>query len=263
MYVRVRGEKMAKYISTLSGGPDSTTAAYWAKDNGYDIQAITLDYGQMASEEEVEHAKGIAERLDIPHTVMPLRGLQDGLNRIPNGEPLELSVSMYANAAPFGSSVVHSIATINALSTDSDGIIYSTHATDRHELNPNENQYTRTFLDKWEELVEFNEDESFEILAPFVEMSKAEVIELGDELGVPFEETWSCVTPTDEGIHCGECLGCTLRRRAFEESSVDDPTEYKTDALSTVEEALERDEGVISEEFGAPTAENAARTQDD
>jgi 7-cyano-7-deazaguanine synthase len=64
-----------------------------------------------------------------------------------------------------------------------------------------------------------------EIVTPFVAMHKADVIRLGDSLGVPFELTLSCMSPVD-GIHCGECSKCRERQDGFAEARIDDPTSY-------------------------------------
>ena len=66
---------------------------------------------------------------------------------------------------------------------------------------------------------------SIEVVAPFAAMHKAEVIALGQSLGVPLELTLSCMQPAD-GLHCGRCSKCRERRDAFREAGVEDPTKY-------------------------------------
>ena len=66
--------------------------------------------------------------------------------------------------------------------------------------------------------------EHFTVLAPFVAWTKADIVRRGAELGVPFEDTWSCYKGGD--VHCGTCGTCTERREAFELAGVSDPTHY-------------------------------------
>jgi 7-cyano-7-deazaguanine synthase len=64
----------------------------------------------------------------------------------------------------------------------------------------------------------------FDVLAPFVNISKADIVTIGHAIGVPWLETWSCYKGGD--IHCGSCGTCFERREAFELASVSDPTSY-------------------------------------
>jgi len=63
----------------------------------------------------------------------------------------------------------------------------------------------------------------FKVRAPLLELSKAEIIQRGIELGVDYGLTWSCYDPTPGGLACGHCDSCILRRRGFEEAGVIDP----------------------------------------
>ena len=67
---------------------------------------------------------------------------------------------------------------------------------------------------------------NFQVVAPFVNSSKAEIAKLGSELGVPFEETWSCYNGGE--IHCGRCGTCVERAEAFHLAGVEDPTTYES-----------------------------------
>jgi 7-cyano-7-deazaguanine synthase len=66
----------------------------------------------------------------------------------------------------------------------------------------------------------------FQVRAPLIELSKADIIRRGLELGVDYGLTWSCYDPTPDGLACGRCDSCILRRRGFEEADVEDPTPY-------------------------------------
>jgi 7-cyano-7-deazaguanine synthase len=66
----------------------------------------------------------------------------------------------------------------------------------------------------------------FNVHAPLVELSKADIVRLGTRLGVPYHLTHSCYSPTPSGLACGGCDSCVLRRKGFDESGVSDPTRY-------------------------------------
>ena len=66
----------------------------------------------------------------------------------------------------------------------------------------------------------------FRVRAPLLELSKADIIRRGLELGVDYGLTWSCYDPTPDGLACGHCDSCILRRRGFDEAEIEDPTTY-------------------------------------
>jgi 7-cyano-7-deazaguanine synthase len=66
------------------------------------------------------------------------------------------------------------------------------------------------------------------VLAPLLDMPKADIVRRGHELGVPFEETVSCYDPDDDGAACGACDACRLRRDGFEQAGIADPTRYRS-----------------------------------
>jgi 7-cyano-7-deazaguanine synthase len=86
---------------------------------------------------------------------------------------------------------------------------------------------TPEFFDAMGHALALGLDHQIEIVAPFADMEKADVIRLGAELGVPLALTLSCMNPRD-GKHCGQCSKCRERRDAFRDAGVNDPTEYAT-----------------------------------
>jgi 7-cyano-7-deazaguanine synthase len=70
------------------------------------------------------------------------------------------------------------------------------------------------------------EGNPFQIHTPLVEMTKADIIRAGTDLGVDFGMSWSCYDPTPDGKYCGECDSCRLRHKGFEEAGIVDPTHY-------------------------------------
>jgi 7-cyano-7-deazaguanine synthase len=95
---------------------------------------------------------------------------------------------------------------------------------DQIEAIPN----TPLLLRKFQEILALlnPEAEELEVSAPFGDLSKSEIVTMGSELGVPFELTWSCLSGQE--LHCGECIQCRVRREAFANAGIEDPTEYAT-----------------------------------
>ncbi len=84
---------------------------------------------------------------------------------------------------------------------------------------------TRTFFDAMQQALSIGVDHPIAIETPFSEMSKPEVIRMGQSLGVKFDLTLSCMQPV-EGRHCGRCSKCRERRDAFNEAGIEDPADY-------------------------------------
>ena len=210
-------------VVVLSGGPDSVTTAYWAKKQGYNVYALTCKYGQIASK-EVEHAKLIAEKLDIPLKVVDLSSLREiymGVTSV-----CDENITMTADFSqpiivPFRNAIFLSVAVAYAASVGATKIFYGAHGSDE----PFYPDCRKEFYKSFEETARLGTDENITIEAPFSDGPKSEIIKLGLELGVPFELTWSCYFGGAK--HCGQCESCVNRKRAFEEAQVQDPTEYE------------------------------------
>lgn len=81
-------------------------------------------------------------------------------------------------------------------------------------------------MDKWRDFIETLNPSAgtFSVVIPLISMTKAEVVELGVSLAVPYEKTWSCIGTQHR--HCGTCLRCIVRKQAFQSAGADDPTDY-------------------------------------
>ena len=113
-----------------------------------------------------------------------------------------------------------------AVSQKFDRIAYAAHSGD-HAIYPD----CRTeFADVLGEAIKMADWQKVSLHRPFVDITKAEIVKIGHDLGVPFEKTWSCYKGGD--LHCGRCGTCVERREAFYLAGVEDPTEYAPDAPS-------------------------------
>lgn len=211
-----------KAVVVLSGGADSSTVAYWAKKEGYDVYAITFNYGQIA-DREIESARKIVEALGIQWKAVDLSSLKDIFGDVTSlCNPNIPMTSSFSDPiiVPFRNGVFLSIAVAYAVSIGAEKIFYGA-------LGSDETFYPdcrRTFYESFEKAARLGTGRDISVEAPFNGLKKAELIRIGVQLDVPFEHTWSCYGNSLK--HCGKCESCENRRRAFEEAGVVDPTEY-------------------------------------
>jgi len=211
-----------KCVVVLSGGPDSSAVAYWARKQGYDLYVITCRYGQIATK-EVEYASRIAERLGVPVKLVDLSSLKDifaGVTSLcDENVPMTSSFSQPI-IVPFRNAIFLSIAVAYAVAVGATSVFYGAQGSDE----PFYPDCTKEFYRSFEATAKLGTGRDMVIEAPFSNIPKSELIKLGTELGVPFDLTWSCYLNGPK--HCGNCESCINRKKAFKEAGVADPTEY-------------------------------------
>lgn len=216
---------MEKAVVTLSGGLDSATLLYWSAKR-YDVSALTFDYGSKHNERELAAAREIAHMLGIRHTVIRLPFVNELFKsdllrsggKIPEGHYEDSS--MRSTVVPFRNGIMLSIAAGFAESVETKTVLYAAHAGD-HAVYPD---CRPDFLKAMAEAARAGTYLNVEIKDPFIGLHKKDVVILGNELGVPFDLTYSCYKGGE--LHCGKCGTCVERREAFELAGIPDPTEY-------------------------------------
>ena len=113
-----------------------------------------------------------------------------------------------------------------AISQKADAVAYAAHSGD-HAIYPD---CRSEFADAMRHAIGLADWHKVDLIRPFVEFTKADVVRRGAALGVPFAETWSCYK--GKALHCGRCGTCVERREAFYLAGVADPTPYAPDAPS-------------------------------
>jgi 7-cyano-7-deazaguanine synthase len=225
-----------KALVLSSGGVDSSTCLALAvkrfgKDN---VVALSISYGQK-HDKEIEASDKIAEYYGVEHIYLDLTPifrystcslLKQSDSSVPHesyseqlkntdGKPVDTYV-------PFRNGLFISSAASIALSKDCDVIYYGAHSDDAAgSAYPD---CSDAFNKAMGDAVRIGSGEQLTIEAPFVNMTKAEVVKTGLELGVPYELTWSCYEGGEKP--CGECGTCIDRKKAFELNGVSDPLEY-------------------------------------
>ena len=211
-----------KSVVVFSGGSDSSTVAYWAKDQGYDVYAITYKYGQIGRR-EITSALKIAKRLGIPIKVVNLSSLREifkGVTSLVDDKIQMTSTFTQPIIVPFRNAIFLSIAVAYATTIGAAAIFYGAQGSDE----PFYPDCRREFYKSFEKAAQLGTESNITIEAPFSNVSKSEVIRLGTKLGVLYQLTWSCYL--NETKHCGKCESCMNRKKAFREAGIKDPTEY-------------------------------------
>ena len=222
-----------KALVLFSGGVDSSTCLAMAvkKYGAENVIALSVSYGQKHTK-EITAANAVAEHYGVEHIKIDLSLifqysdsslLSHSDDEIPHesyAEQLEKTdgspVSTYV---PFRNGLFISAAASVALSKDGGVILYGAHADDSAG-----NAYpdcSPAFNEAMNKAVGEGSGGQVKIEAPFVGMSKSQVVKTGLELGVPYELTWSCYEGND--VPCGVCGTCLDRKAAFEANGVKDP----------------------------------------
>jgi 7-cyano-7-deazaguanine synthase len=218
-------------IASFSGGLDSTTLVMLLQRRGFEVHAITFDYGQR-HRREIKAAINLARALDVRQTVVDLSSIRallagsaltDPAVLVPKGSYDE--DSMRATVVPNRNSIMLSIAFAAAVTERASVVAFGAHAGD-HFIYPDCRPEFVEAFDVAERLGNAGfADPRLRIEAPFSGLTKAGIVRLGSDLGVPFAETWSCYVG---GVgHCGRCGTCAERIEAFQVAGVADPTTYE------------------------------------
>ena len=222
-------------VVLLSGGLDSTTTVALAQAAGFETYALTIRYGQR-NEHEIEAARRIARAFGVAKhlvTQVDLRAfggsaLTDDIDvpkdAIPNGIGGEIPITY----VPARNTIFLSMALAWAEVLEAADIFLGVNALDYSGYPDCRPEFVAAFesLARLATKAGVEGNMQLEIHTPLIQLSKAQIIQRGLELGVDYSITASCYDPSDDGVACGRCDACVLRRKGFEEAGVEDPTRY-------------------------------------
>lgn len=215
-----------KTIVIFSGGLDSTTLLYSLKEQGRDLKALSINYGQRHLR-ELDFAAKTCALLGVEHKTVDLSGLRPLLggssqtdSSVPVPEGHYAAENMKLTVVPNRNMLMLSVAAAWAISEKADTIAYAAHAGD-HAIYPDCREEFVQALNGALALADWHQ---VAIERPFVSITKGQIVKVGSLLNVPFNDTWSCYKGEDK--HCGACGTCVERREAFLEAGVTDPTPY-------------------------------------
>ncbi|MDY6985323.1 MAG: 7-cyano-7-deazaguanine synthase QueC [Candidatus Thermoplasmatota archaeon] len=216
---------MVRAIVLLSGGLDSCTTAYIAKHRGYELHALSFDYGQR-HKKELESSKKIAKRLGIDHRIIriELPERSDALTgslSVPHNR--EIGKEIPVTYVPARNTIFIAYALSWSEVIDADAIFIGANAIDFSGYP----DCTKEYIEAWNDLIKVGmKNNGVRVVAPLIDMNKAEIIKEGAKLGAPFELTWSCYEGREKA--CGVCDSCMLRLKGFKEAGLKDPIEYES-----------------------------------
>jgi len=219
---------MRKAVCIMSGGMDSTLAAYMMKKDGYEIIALHFDYGQRTMQREKSAFRDIIEALNVSSKYeinldfffqigasaltddsldVPVNGIEEGvpITYVPFRNGIFLSVAS-AIAEKEGAEVL----SIGVVEEDSSGYP----------------DCTQTFIESMQKSINFGTKQStnIEIKTPLVHLMKEQIVKEALKLDVPLELTWSCYKNEEKA--CGVCDSCRLRLNGFKLAGIPDPIVY-------------------------------------
>lgn len=219
-------------VVLLSGGLDSTTVLAHAQRQGYRCYALSFRYGQR-HELELARAKAIADRMGVARHVFidfDLRQFGGSALTADIDVPKSASVAQMPSGIPVTyvparNTIFLSFALAWAETLNARDIFIGVNATDYSGYPDCRPEFIAAFvqLANLATKVGIEHQDGFQIHAPLMQLSKAQIIALGLSLGVDYAETTSCYDPLPSGAPCGACDACLLRAKGFEEAGIVDP----------------------------------------
>jgi 7-cyano-7-deazaguanine synthase len=221
----------------LSGGLDSATTAAVARRDGFELHALSIDYGQR-HRFELEAARRVGESLGVKrHVTLAIDLAQFGASAltadiaVPKGRTAdEMQQGIPITYVPARNTVFLSLALAHAETLGAADIFLGVNAIDYSGYPDCRPEYIAAFerLANLATKAGVEARLKFQIHTPLIRLSKAEIIRLGTQLGVDYGLTHSCYDPDASGTSCGRCDACLLRLAGFAAAGLRDPLPYQS-----------------------------------
>ncbi len=224
-----------KAVVLSSGGLDSTTAMAIAKFEGFEIYSLSFSYGQrhvveLEAAQKVANALGVTEHLVINMDLNKIGGssLTDDIDVPKKRDEQAMTREIPVTYVPARNTIFLSFALAWAEVLESSDIFIGVNAVDYSGYPDCRPEY----IDAFEGMANLATKAGVEgitkirIRTPLIHLTKVQIIQKGMELGVDYALTHSCYDPSPQGLACGECDSCFLRKKGFKEAGVKDPTKY-------------------------------------
>ena len=215
-------------VILLSGGIDSATTLFMAKDKGYECHPLIFDYGQR-HRRELESAKKISNRAGCKYRILkielPWKGsaLVDRKKNLPRSRTLrEIKKGIPPTYVPARNTIFLSFALSYAETIGAHKIFIGANSVDFSGYPDCRPIFIRAFEGVIREGTKASQEgKNIRVEAPLLLKTKAQIIKEGTRLDVPYEHTWSCYDGKNRP--CGSCDSCILREKGFEGAGVNDP----------------------------------------
>ena len=219
----------------VSGGLDSSTVLAIAREAGFELFALTIDYGQRHAQ-ELQAAARVATAFGASrHLVLPLDLRAIGGSALTSATPVpkhgtveEIGGGIPVTYVPARNTLFLSLALGWAETLGAFDIFLGVNAVDYSGYPDCRPQ----FVDAFQHLANLatkagvEGDGVWRIHTPLIDLTKSEIIRRGRELGVDYGLTVSCYDPSDAGLPCGQCDACLLRLKGFHDAGLEDPLTY-------------------------------------
>ncbi len=220
---------MKKAVVLLSGGMDSVTLLAMALQQGYECHALSFRYGQRHSAELLA-AERIATAQGVDHKIIDLDLSRFGGSALTDDQievPTSPSEGIPLTYVPARNMVFLSIALAWAEVLEARAIFIGVNAVDYSGYPDCRPEFIESF-EKTANLATKAgiEGDRFKIHTPLIDLSKADIINKGHELGVDYSQTVTCYQADQQGRACGECDACLLRIQGFADAGCEDTTRY-------------------------------------
>jgi len=216
-----------RVVVVYSGGMDSFTLLNRVHREGFEVYALSFDYGQRHSK-ELGVASSVCEQLGIHHKVVDIKAI----NTLIGGSSLTSDIdvpeghyeeeSMKATVVPNRNMILLSLAVGYAVSIESTKVYYGAHSGD-HAIYPD---CRPEFVDRMNDVCAIANYDAVDIVTPYLNQSKIETLADGLQMGLDYSSTWTCYNGRE--MSCGKCGACQERLEAFERNGVTDPLEYES-----------------------------------
>ncbi|MDL2269735.1 7-cyano-7-deazaguanine synthase QueC [Desulfosarcina sp. OttesenSCG-928-A07] len=233
-----------KAIVLSSGGLDSTTVLAMAKNQGYLLYSLSFDYGQrhiaeLSAAKKVAAIMGVTRHLVTRIDLGPMGGsaLTDAIPVPKFRDSGQLSATIPVTYVPARNTIFLSYALAWAETLGAWDIFIGVNAVDYSgypDCRPE-------FINAFETMANLSTKAAvegagrFQIHTPLIHLSKARIIQEGLALGVDYSITHSCYDPSPDGLACGGCDSCLLRKKGFHDAKTPDPTLYQKNVRSSSE----------------------------
>jgi 7-cyano-7-deazaguanine synthase len=216
----------AKVVVIYSGGMDSYTVLNKAMQKGYDVHAVSFNYGQRHSK-ELLFAKKVCEQHNIEHKIVDISSIKQLIGgsaltddiEVPEGHYEE--ESMKTTVVPNRNMIMLSMAVGYAVSIQAEAVYFGAHSGD-HAIYPD----CRTeFVSAMNDVCKIANYQAVEVRAPYLTSSKIDILKEGLAMNLDYKDTWTCYNGQEKA--CGRCGACQERLEAFSENNTIDPIRYQ------------------------------------
>ena len=222
-----------KAVVLLSGGLDSMVCAALAREQGFDVLALTIDYGQR-HRVEIDAARGIAARLAVRHIILPIdltafggSALTANIDVPKDGVGASGAGGIPVTYVPARNTVFLSLALAWAESAGARDLFVGVNALDYSGYPDCRPEFIAAFQALANQATRVGvEGGGFTIHAPLQHLTKADIAREAARLGLDAAESHSCYDPAADGGACGLCDACRLREKGFADAGLPDATRY-------------------------------------